>query len=153
MRRAKTIVTYVSMWFRKKMSKNNNLSGNLFTNGSLREREASLSARIAGYLTKRGIYNDRLNCGVVETVKKLAEGKERRDWLHLCKTGTPDRFAILRGYIIFIEVKRQGEKPTPEQIKRHEELRKSGAIVLVVDSYKSFLKQFSAVHGNVEIFK
>jgi hypothetical protein len=133
--------------------KNKNLSGNIFTKESLRERETSLSARIADYLTKCGIYNDRLNCGVVETVKKLKEGEERRDWLHLCKTGTPDRFCIVRGYIVFIEVKRLGEKPAPEQIKRHEELRRSGAIVLVVDSFESFLKQFSAVHGNVDFFK
>ena len=135
------------------MAKNKNLSGNLFTKTPLVETEANLSARIAGYLGKRGIYNDRLNCGVVETVKRLAEGGERRDWLHLCKTGTTDRFAIVRGYIVFIEVKRRGEKPTPEQITRHEELRKSGAIVLVADTFESFLKQFSAIHGNLEIFK
>lgn len=135
------------------MAKNKNLSGNIFGKTALLETETSLSARIAGYLTRRGIYNDRLQCGVVETVKRLAEGGERRDWLHLCKTGTPDRFAILRGYIVFIEVKRLGEKPTPEQTARHEELRKSGAIVLVADSFESFLRQFSAVHGNVEIFK
>lgn len=133
--------------------KNKNLSGNIFNGSPLTETESALSARIAGYLTKRGIYNDRLQCGVVETIKRLAEGGERRDWLHLCKTGTPDRFAIIRGYIVFIEVKKLGEKPTPEQIKRHEELRRSGAVVIVADSFESFLRQFSAVHGNVEIFK
>ena len=131
--------------------KNKNLAGNIFSKSALRETESALSARIAVYLTKRGIYNDRLQCGVVETIKRLAEGGERRDWLHLCKTGTPDRFAIVRGYVVFIEVKRQGEKPTPEQLSRHEELRKSGAIVLVVDTYESFIKEFSAIYGKLQI--
>lgn len=124
------------------MAKNKHLSGNLFTKTPLTIRETSLSARIAEYLNAKGIYHDRLNCGMVKT--------DSGNWLHLCKTGTPDRFAIVRGYIVFIEVKKQGEKPTPEQIKRHEELRKSGAIVLVVDTYESFIKEFSAIHGKLQ---
>jgi hypothetical protein len=126
------------------MAKNKHLSGNLFTKTPLTIRETSLSARIAEYLNAKGIYHDRLNCGMVKT----SHGK----WLHLCKTGTPDRFAIVRGYIVFIEVKKQGEKPTPEQINRHEELRKSGAIVLVVDTYEGFIKEFSAINGNLNYF-
>ena len=126
------------------MSKNKHLAGNLFTNTPLTIRETSLSARIAEYLTAQKIYHDRLNCGTVKT--------DNGNWLYLCKTGTPDRFAIVRGYIVFIEVKRLGEKPTPEQTERHDELRKSGAIVLVVDSYESFIKEFSAINGNLNYF-
>lgn len=125
--------------------KNKHLSGNIFNGQPLTMRETSLSARIAGYLSKNNIYNDRLNCGKIET--------RSGNSVTLCKTGTPDIFAIVRGYIVFIEVKKLGEKPSPEQLSRHEELRRSGAIVLVVDSYEKFLQEFSAINGNLDIFK
>lgn len=137
------------------MSKNKYLSGGLFASGKpqpLTIKETPLSARIAEYLSRNGIYHDRLNCGTVEVVKRIKYGEERRDWLHLCKTGTPDRFAIVRGYIVFIEVKKFGNKASPDQLTRHEEIRKSGAIVLVVDSYESFIREFSAINGNLNYF-
>lgn len=127
--------------------KNKYLSGGLFASGKpqpLTIKETPLSARIADYLSKYQIYHDRLNCGMVKT--------DNGNWLHLCKKGTPDRFAIVRGYIVFIEVKKSGETPTPDQLTRHAELRKSGAIVLVVDSFESFLREFSAINGNLNYF-
>ena len=126
------------------MPKNNNLSGGLFAAKptTLTIKETSLSNQIAAWLEMRQIYNDRLQCGSIET--------RSGNWLRLCKTGTPDRFAIFRGQIIFIEVKRLGAKPTFNQMRRHETLRDSGAIVLVVDSFKQFTDEFSAICSEIK---
>lgn len=124
--------------------KNKNLSGGLFAAKPqpLQIRETPLSKQIAEWLDARNIYNDRLNCGKVQT----AGG----NWITLCKTGTPDRFAIIRGQLIFIEVKQRGEKPNPEQFEKHLELMKSGAIVLVCDSFDQFACKFSAIRAALE---
>lgn len=124
--------------------KNKNLSGGLFAAKPtpLTIKETPLSAQIAEWLDNRGIYNDRLNCGRIET--------KRGNWVTLCKTGTPDRFAIIRGQIIFIETKMFGKKPSPEQTARHETLTNFGAIVIVADSFQQFTQQFSAIRHAIE---
>lgn len=136
------------------MSKNLNLSGNLFTKQKLTIKETPLSAQIAEYLSLRRIYNDRLNSGAVEVVRKsCVKGvwKTYQNWMQLCKKGTPDRFAILCGFIIFIEVKMLGKEPTDDQLTRHDELRASGAIVIVADSFDSFKEQFNEVERKIKI--
>lgn len=126
------------------MSKNKNLSGGLFAAKPtpLTIKETPLSAQIAEYFDNRGIYNDRLNCGKVQTT--------RGNWLTLCKVGTPDRFCIVRGRIIFVEVKMRGEKPSSDQLTKHDELRESGAVVIVADSFDYFKSQFEAIRAAVE---
>ena len=48
--------------------------------------------------------------------------------------GVPDRLLLLPGgKIAFAEVKRQGEKPRPLQLRRQETLRRLGFMVFVVD--------------------
>ena len=48
--------------------------------------------------------------------------------------GAQDRIILFPGgRIFFVEVKRPGEKPRPLQLKRHEELRKLGFSVYVID--------------------
>ena len=48
--------------------------------------------------------------------------------------GAPDRIILFPGgKIFFVEVKRPGERPRPLQLKRHEELRKLGFSVYVID--------------------
>jgi hypothetical protein len=124
--------------------KNKNLSGGLFAARPtpLTIKETPLSARIAEWLDSRGIYNDRLNCGKVET--------KRGNWITLCKTGTPDRFCIVRGQIVFIEVKRFGETATDEQLAKHDELRTHGAIVIETASFDNFVQQFNAIRAAIE---
>lgn len=124
--------------------KNKNLSGGLFAAKPtpLTIRETPLSAQIADYLESRHIYNDRLQCGTIKT--------HSGNWMKLCKRGTPDRFAILRGQIVFIEVKRRGEKPSDEQNAKHLELMDSGAIVIVADSFDGFVNQFAAYREIIE---
>ena len=51
------------------------------------------------------------------------------------RAGAPDRLCLLPGgRMFFAEVKRPGGKPRPLQLKRHEELRKLGFAVYVIDS-------------------
>ena len=126
------------------MSKNNNLSGGLFAAKPtpLTIKETSLSNQIAEYLNARFVYNDRLQCGKMMT--------QKGNWIHFCKVGTPDRFAIIRGQMIFIEVKKLGQKPTNDQIERQYLIRQSGAIVIVADSFVNFVYQFLAVRSEIE---
>lgn len=136
------------------MAKNSNLSGSLFTKQPLTITETSLSSMIAQYLTARRIYNDRLNSGKVEVVKKsvvAGKWKEYRNWLHLCSEGTPDRFAIVDGFIIFIEVKRKGKKATEVQLNKHEQLRGTAkAYVITVDSFDDFQSKFNDVLQSIK---
>ena len=129
------------------MSRNNNLAGGLFTAKPtlLTIKETPLSAMIADYLNNRRVYNDRLNCGRVET--------KDGNYFYGCKTGTPDRFCIIRGQIVFIEVKMFGKKPTPEQRTKHDELCEHGAIVLVCDSFDEFTGKFTAIRAALECMR
>lgn len=123
--------------------KNKNLAGGLFQAKPtpLTQKESSLSAQIAAYLKTRGIYNERLNSGRVETKSGY--------WITLCERGTPDRLAIVHGQTIFIETKTLGKKPTPEQLEKHNELRAAGAIVIVADSYQQFIYTFAAIRAAI----
>jgi hypothetical protein len=46
----------------------------------------------------------------------------------------PDRMFIRRGVVLFIEVKKQGEEPTPQQRKRHKDMKAHGALVYWADN-------------------
>jgi hypothetical protein len=134
--------------------KNRNLSGNIFNKQSLTIKETTLSALIKQFMDAHKIYNDRLNSGKVQIIKKyyckkINAWKEFRNWLYLCSEGTPDRFAIVGGHIIFIEVKQKGKKPSPEQLAKHEELRKAGAVVLVVDSFEDFREKLDKIRREI----
>lgn len=124
--------------------KNKNLSGGLFAARPkpLTIRETPLSAQVKEYLDNRGLWNERLNCGKIKT--------EAGRWIQLCEKGTPDRIAIVRGRAIFIETKMFGKKPTAEQLDKHEQLRRAGAIVIVADDYADFTAKFSAVRARLE---
>lgn len=45
--------------------------------------------------------------------------------------GIPDLMALKNGKTVFIEVKRPGNKPTPLQLFRHDQLRRKGFEVIV----------------------
>ncbi len=126
------------------MSKNKHLSGGLFAAKPtpLTVKETPLSAMMVEWLDNRGIYNDRLQCGQFQTPSG--------NWMRGSEVGTPDRFAIIRGRIIFIEVKMFGKKPTPEQRSKHDELSEHGAIVLVCDSFENFAGKFNAIRAALE---
>jgi len=51
------------------------------------------------------------------------------------RSAVPDRLMISpKGVCIFIEFKREGQKPTDAQAREHERLRKQGVQVFVVDT-------------------
>ena len=110
------------------------------------KKEGSISKGIADYLTMTGIYNDRLNSGMVFA----ASAKGERYPVQLCRKGTPDRFAIYRGQIIFIEVKQPKKNATEDQLLRHAELRKSGAIVVIATSIDGFIAEFKAIKQAID---
>lgn len=126
------------------MSKNKNLSGGLFAAKPkpLEQTENSLSNHIAEWLDNRSIYNDRLNCVSVES--------KFGTWIKGCKKGTPDRFAIVNGKIIFIEVKRYGKKPSNDQLDRIEEIENAGAIVIVAQTMTGFVHEFREIKSQIE---
>lgn len=61
--------------------------------------------------------------------------------------GMPDLFAshAAWGVSAWIEVKRPGQKPTPEQLAWHERQRAAGVNVLVVTSGADAVRQFAAL--------
>ena len=117
---------------------------------ALEPKEQGISKAIENYLDRLHIYNDRLNSGSVEVIKRFKRDgiwQERKNWMRLAKKGTPDRFFIMSGRIFFIEVKMRGKVPTPEQIERHQELRRAGARIIVADSLNSFITKFKEMFG------
>ena len=63
---------------------------------------------------------------------------ESRGWwqckiIRTSKNGFPDRELIRNGRTIHIEFKRPGEKATPQQMRRHREIRDHGGEVFVID--------------------
>lgn len=118
--------------------------------------ESNVSKAIQDFLDAHRIYNDRINSGRVEVVKKYPDKrtgviKEFTNWVMLAKKGTPDRWFLVNGRMHFIEVKRRGKKPTPEQIERHDELRRAGAVIIVADSIDSFIFQFNELFTESKI--
>lgn len=90
---------------------------------ALRPKEGDISASIASQLAGVGAWTTRVQSGQIKTATGV---------VRLAKPGTPDRFAAI-GVPIWIEVKREGEKPTPVQLAAHKELRENGSLVFVVD--------------------
>lgn len=69
---------------------------------------------------------------LVTAVKKM--GGICPKWVSPGTDGMPDRIVLLPGgKIAFVELKAPGEKPRALQIRRHEELRRLGFQVLVLD--------------------
>lgn len=50
------------------------------------------------------------------------------------RRGVPDRVVMLPGRAPeFVELKRKGQRPRPDQIRQHERMRTAGAVVHVID--------------------
>ena len=54
------------------------------------------------------------------------------------RAAVPDRLLVTpKGTVFFIEFKREGVKPTPQQVREHDRLRGHKVMVFVVDSTKA----------------
>ena len=89
-----------------------------------RPKETDVSKAIADQLDAAGIWNTRTQSGTVP----IAKG----GFMRLCRQGTPDRIAVA-GVHVWIEVKRPGGKPSPEQLATIEQLKANGALAFVID--------------------
>jgi len=86
--------------------------------------EAEISKAIGDRLDDLGIWNTRINSGLIKTDSGRV--------IKLAKEGTPDRvFAC--GLTVWLEIKRLGKAPTPAQVKAHSELSENGSLALVLD--------------------
>jgi len=52
------------------------------------------------------------------------------------KSRYPDLWCLKNGKVVFVEVKKEGEKPTALQLHRHKELKEMGFKVIVASSTK-----------------
>tara|TARA_R110002074_G_scaffold195878_7_gene362469 strand:- start:3186 stop:3470 length:285 start_codon:yes stop_codon:yes gene_type:complete len=65
--------------------------------------------------------------------KKVEElGGITRKWVSPGRDGVPDRIVIIRGNVIFVEVKTSDGKLSTAQKREHERLESSGTIVYTV---------------------
>lgn len=75
--------------------------------------------------------------------KKCCDWAEKQGWwqrkfVSPSQRGVPDRLFLREGFVVFIEFKRAGEKPTALQVKTIGDMHKHGATVHVVDNFETF---------------
>lgn len=78
---------------------------------------------------------------LVARVEKAGGITRKLKWIG--RVGAPDRLVILNGPH-FVELKRPGGKPRPEQLREFERMGKAGAPVHVLDS-KEKIDEFMAM--------
>lgn len=116
------------------------------------QTEHEIQSDIIQFLRIKGFYVQRLNSGRIP----IGEGRSRR-MIQLAEVGTPDLMAF-KGYlrrlddgfggeilhsdaqVLFIEVKRPGNKPTIHQEHKMRELESFGARCLVAHSVEEVEK-------------
>lgn len=75
----------------------------------------------------------------IEIERPASQFAEMRGWFEAKiqspgKRGMPDRIYHRHGMTMYVEYKAPGEKPTPQQRKRHSEIRDHGVPVHVIDN-------------------
>jgi hypothetical protein len=87
------------------------------------QTETQVKREITKTLERFGVWVERIHTGMVPVGGR---------WIHGARTGTPDTVVISPPG--WLEVKRPGEEPSPEQVDWHEKARKAGHRVAVVHS-------------------
>lgn len=72
---------------------------------------------------------------LVQRVKAL--GGEVRKVAWVGRNGAPDRFVMLPGGCMWVELKASGQKAKPHQQREHDRLRAMGQRVVVIDSIEA----------------
>lgn len=70
----------------------------------------------------------------------------RRGWWHtkvgaLTRNSQPDDLFVRGGVYVWWEFKAEGEKPTTQQAKRHDDMRKHGMDVRWTDNVEQFMRE------------
>ena len=106
--------------------------------------EKVIQKQIMDWLRLRGWFVERMNSGKIP----IPGVKGRMVRLHT--EGCPDVLALRRSPdglttdVLFVEVKRPGNKPTEIQLAMHEQIRaKTGATVIVATGYEDVERQLS----------
>ena len=80
-------------------------------------------------------------------VKRVKEaGGLQRKFVSPGVRGVPDRIAILKGAVHFVEFKAPGKSLRADQMREHDRLREQGASVFTIDSKEGvdfFIERFS----------
>jgi len=111
-----------------------------------KEKEKKFPNKGIGFLSANALYPNALEKTIEGyLVKRVKEaGGVAPKWVSPGMSGVPDRIVFLpQGRIIFVELKRPGERPTPLQDRIIGMLRGLGADVRVVDSMEKVDEIFS----------
>jgi hypothetical protein len=101
--------------------------------------ENDVEEQCIGLLGLRGYKVIRLHVGRFQTIKG--------GWVTIGEPGLPDYVAVHKKHpAFFLEVKRPGKKASPEQERKHCELRIQGLPVTTADSVTG-LKEWLELHG------
>lgn len=71
--------------------------------------------------------------------KPAIEYAKKRGWMvekvkSLSRNGFPDRYFLRNGRTVLVEFKAPDKPPTPQQLKRHREIREHGGEIHVIDN-------------------
>jgi len=94
-------------------------------------KEQTIQKEIIKYLESIGAY-------VIKTIKTN-------------RAGTPDIITCLNGRFIAIEVKHKGNKATPLQLAKIEQIRASGGIAFVAYSKDDVISKLNKLNGKATI--
>jgi hypothetical protein len=105
----------------------------------LKQTEAELKQGVQDYLQYKQnqgvLYFDRLNSG--EAIIETGDSRRR---IMLCRPGTADMFLILKGSLIFLELKTETGKQSPEQKEFEAQVTWHGAEYYVIRSLDELIK-------------
>jgi hypothetical protein len=108
--------------------------------------EHEIQGAIIDLIRARGGVVTRVNSGSL-----LVKRGDKTYVVKLADTGTSDTIAVYRGIALYIEVKRPGKKPSPEQIAFLESVAEAGGVGLV--AYDSFTVEATlcAIDNNLKL--
>lgn len=84
--------------------------------------------------------------------KKVCDAFEKAGWLvrkvgYIARRGSPDRWFMKGGFLVCIEFKQKGKKPTPQQNLEHQRLTEAGIPVYVIDNIPAGLLLLNEVEA------
>lgn len=112
--------------------------------------ERDIQAAILRYLSvePRVAWAHRFNTGAHTITDRDASGKSRRRFIRYAFRGCADILGQLAsGHFLAIEVKRPGERPSPEQLDFLETVAHAGGLALIAHSIDDVREALGEFHG------